>query len=197
MDPTLFALPTAKGFSGEAWLYTPVFEYQPTNPPAPAQWLTLAQEDLGDDFAEFVQTNLVSEDLIAEQLNPTLTQIAAANPMFTGGTSLRIEGDLAGYAMQSRAKLPQAAEPALTNTVVRLAVDGSGRTVSAALLSACGTPRLDLEALEYARAAYFRRPAASEAAAEPGLAFGAIVFQWWRADGEKPGSAGASVVSPK
>ena len=113
--------------------------------------------------------------------------------MFAAGTTLRIEGELANLRLLKSVNLPEAPEATLTNTVVRMSVDSTGRTISAALLSSCGTARLDQEALEYARRARFAPVPASpaDATASARLAFGTFVFQWWRANWEKLGPATA------
>ena len=73
-DPTLFALASAQGFSGAAWLTLTPFNYSITNAPEPFHWLSLRTEELASDFSEFVQTNLLSEDVIAGPLSPSVAQ---------------------------------------------------------------------------------------------------------------------------
>jgi TonB family protein len=187
-DPTLFALVTAEGFSGPAWLKAPQLDYQPVHPPEPLRWLTLPLEELADDFAEFVQTNLLSEDLVADRLPPALAQPSVPTPVVVASTALKVEGPLRARRRLADRRLPQASEPILTNTVVRVLVDQSGAPVSAALLSSSGATKPDQDALDFARTARF---APANRSAESGLTSGDLVFQWARISWDPKNSTAA------
>jgi TonB family protein len=176
-DPTLFALVSAQGFSRSAWLSLPRFEDPMTNPPEPLHWLSLASEELADDFTEFVQTNLVGEDLIASTPAPTLANPALPTPVVVADTIVRVESGLAGRALLPNLRLPRETEPILTNSVVSVLVDPSGRTMSAALLSTSGVAQADQDALNFAKAARFA-PSTEGGSSISGFAFGTLVFQW-------------------
>src|SRR5690242_3584641 len=53
-DPTLFALPRAQGFSGEAWLNTSPEKFQPDTWSEPYQWLQPSAVEPGADFKSFM-----------------------------------------------------------------------------------------------------------------------------------------------
>jgi hypothetical protein len=180
-DPTLFALVSAEGFSGPAWLTIPDFAYTMSNGPAPLQWLAVRPEELADDLTEFVQTNLLSEDVIAGPITPQVAEPAQRVPVLTAATLLKVEGELADRPLLYNPPLPQLSEPVLTNTTVRLLVDGDGRTVSAALLSPSWVAAADQAALRFARGARFA-PRRSTVEGDPGKKcdFGTFVFQWAR-----------------
>src|SRR5262249_8900936 len=114
----------------------------------------------------------------------------------TASTTLRLEGGLADRKLLSRLDLPPLSpEPILTNTVVRLVVDSSGMTLLAALISSCGIANADQEALNFARRARLAPLPEEDSArrsAEPGgLAFGRMIFQWFRVDWNDPSQATA------
>ena len=71
----------------------------------------------------------------------------------------------------------------LTNTVLRLLVDHTGRTISATLLTSSGLPKADQAALTFAAHAQFeakppeKNSAGDEITSTP--TFGEMVFQWF------------------
>jgi hypothetical protein len=175
-DPTLFALVTPHGFSRSAWLTVQRFSYPMTNSLEPPEWLGPPTDDLVDDFDEFVQTNLISDQTISGRIPPALAQIRLPIPVVLPFTKVRTDGGLTGTVLLSQ-DLPRTSEPILTNTVARLLVDSAGLTVSAVLLSASGVAQADLDALNFAKRARFAR--AIEATNRTSLIFGDLVFQWF------------------
>jgi hypothetical protein len=195
-DPTLFALVSERGFSGAAWLTVPPFDYRMTNAPEPLRWLTIRPEELADDLSEFVQTNLLNEDVIAGALPPRVAEPVVPVPVVVAGTVLRVEGELAGRRLLEGQTIPQLSEaivanPTLaenrSNTVVSVLVDRSGRTVSAALLSLPNVlPAADELALKFAKAARFE-PRRLGAVGAGQFEAGTLVFVWAKVRWEEPG----------
>jgi hypothetical protein len=194
-DPTLFALVSAQGFSRSAWLTLRQFKDPMTTPPEPLHWLSLASDELADDFTEFVQTNLVGEDLMASTPAPTLASPALPTPVVVPDTIVRVESGLAGRAMLPNLRLPRETEAILTNSVVGVFVDASGRTVSAALLSTSGVAQADQDALNFAKAARFA-PSPQAASSQTGFAFGTLVFQWAGVRWAEPGTVTVAAKQP-
>jgi hypothetical protein len=188
-DPTLFALVHSRGFSRTAWLTIPRFQYQVTNQVPPLHWLALPTEELADDFAEFVQTNLVTEDLISSIPTPALSSPTLPTPVVTSDSMVRVESGLSGRTLVAPGALPRQPDPILTNTVVRVLVDPAGLTLSAALLSGSGAAKADQDALNFAKSARF--PLRQGEVNPGGFAFGTLVFRWsgvrWPNGVESPG----------
>lgn len=178
-DPTLFALVTADGFSRSAWLTVTPFSYGLTNLPEPMRWLTLDPDDLASDFAEFVQTNLLAEDVVVNELPATITPPVVRTAAVSSGTVLSVEGGLSDWRWHSPLPLPQFPEPILTNSLVRVLTDGKGQTLSAALLGACGVLAADQAALAYSRTLRFSPRSSSHLLADrPAAESGLLVFRW-------------------
>jgi len=180
-DPTLFALASLQGFSGRAWLTIPTFEYELTNPPAPPQWLTPPVEELADDFNEFVQTNLVPGDATQDRLSPDLMQVHLPGRVVAASTVLRVAGPLGDAQLLPGPPLPKAAATILTNTttVIRVRVDSAGAVLSAALLSSCGIPVTDRDALVFAKSARFARLGSPDSVnGRNAVISGDLHFQW-------------------
>ncbi len=172
-DPTTFALVSEHGFSSAAWLRISRLDYTMTNRSEPVPSLELPADDLAADFGEYVQTNLLSEDVALDQVNPVLANPGPAEPIVVAATTVRLEGALAARPLLPGAKLPKQPEPILTNSVVQVSIRSDGRTVSAALLTSCGVGKADRDALAFAASARFA-PVPGEA----GILFGNLVFQW-------------------
>jgi hypothetical protein len=195
-DPTVFALVTPEGFSRSAWLTIPRRTYEMTNSLEEPHWLGPPTKTLADDFDEFLQTNLVSDELMSARIPPAFSQTRRPLPSIAASTTLRLEGDLAGRKLLSRLDLPRVSpEPILTNTVVRLVVDSGGMTLLAALISSCGEANADQEALTFARRARFaplpEETPTERSSASGRLTFGGMVFQWFKVDWDSPGQATA------
>ena len=181
MDPTIFALPHRRGFSGPGWLLVPPQEFQAyvwSNPPG---WLELPVADLGQAFQQFIQTNSFNTFEVLPQLQPELTWPTLTKtrglPQESG---FRVTGDLAGRRMLTMPVLPPQPNPELlTNSVVQLVVDAAGVPVSLTLLVGSGKKEADQYALAQARAARFQ-PAnpAGKPSALAGLSWGLLIFEW-------------------
>jgi TonB family protein len=200
LDPTIFALVTSQGFSGSAWIGVTPFPYAPTNQSVPFQTLALPVEELAADFAEFVRTNLVADELALDSVPPARSELRLPEPVVIPAATVRVDGELAGRPLLPGAKLSPFGEPILTNltTVVQVLVNRTGQTLSAALLSSCGVSKADQEALRFAATARFA-PAALSADAEvqeEAMVFGTLTFQWAGVRWETPRPVAAQSAAP-
>jgi hypothetical protein len=179
-DPTLFALPHRRGFSGEAWLAIPSMEFQPAAWSEPARYLPLQTNTLGAGF----------KSIVARTAFPTIQTIRMPEPALRAPnvdlslpastrSKLRIEGPLAARRPLVWPELPvQTHVDVLTNTVVQLLVDARGRTVSAVMLRrGSGKKEADDFALGWAKRACFA-PAKTAGDPSVGLTLGTLIFEW-------------------
>ena len=180
-DPTLFALPHRQGFSGEAWLNVPSFEFRPEDWSEPERWLPLDVPNLGSRFASFAETNTAvpfPTIAVTEPETPAAEDFSMAPPPTP--SRVRIEGDLARRRLLAPLQLPWwTNSDLLTNSVVQLVVDARGNGLSAVLLaSGSGLTQADADqkALELARTARFEAVKAQNPAA--GLSLGTLIFEW-------------------
>ena len=185
-DPTLFALATPEGFSSRAWMSVPRFAYRMTNSPEAPEWLNAPTEELGGDFEDFLQTNLVAEQPDAGRLAPRLTPIRLAKPVVIPGAVPKLEGALEKRPLLNHPELIAPAQPILTNTVVQLAVSPAGATWSAVLLSSCGVTAADQEVLGYSKRVRFAPLKNSSGSAGEELQFGTVVVQWFQVRWDEP-----------
>jgi len=183
-DPTLFALPHARGFAAPAWLPVPRVEFAPFKWKENPRFLALPVAQLGATFLQFMHTNTFArfepETLPAPELIlPELT------PLFTPPTrsELSVRGDLAGRRLLNRPELPSwPAADLLTNSVVRAQVDAAGNVHSFTLVTpGSGSKAADQRALELTRLLRFA-PAAQPPVISKDpvgqLTSGALIFEW-------------------
>jgi hypothetical protein len=182
-DPTLFALPHQVGFSGPAWMRIPTVpsrSFELTEEPA---WLALPIQQLG---------NAASPETNQPEL---LTTIASFEPEPTGpepvfATALRQKSDFRlGEGLEHRRlktiiKLPSwPHSDFLTNTVVKLFINGDGLPISTpVLLWSSGLKAADDFALAQASAVRFESilnegPGRSTSPLA-NATWGTIIFQW-------------------
>lgn len=182
-DPTWFVLPHERGFSGEGWMKMQgrrfeSWEWSETN-----IWLELSGEQLGSEFARFIQTNLAPAIQFPSLPKPALT-LPAIGTTFPASTlpALRLEGDLANRRLLSHPELSSKPD-ASTNSVVQLLVDGRGYTFSAVLMPpGSGDKTADEMALKIARSARFEptEPAGPDRPlkSKMPLTLGTMIFEW-------------------
>lgn len=184
LNPTLFALVNANGFSGSAWLKVKRFDYRMTNQPEPLHLLSRTPEELGQDFEEFVQTNVLEEDVVLDIVAPSVTQLPLKTPRVVPAALWTAEGALAERALLSPLLLAAPSAPIMTRTVIHLLVNREGTTLSAALVSSCGVAKADQDALRFATSARFAAapPYPKEGAEGDEHVTGYLVFQWSRCD---------------
>jgi len=183
-DPTLFALPHRQGFSGLAWLKSPALNFGSFAWSEPPRWLRLSTDLLGTAFEPFIATNTFNPLLALSQSEPQLRvpQLSVTRD-FPERSMFRVTGGLSSRRLLSAIDLPNWANPEiLTNSRVRLAVDATGKPVSATLLyPGSGLKDADTSALSQASRARFAPSniAALDAAnAISELTWGEMIFEW-------------------
>jgi len=198
-DPTLLALPSLAGFSGTAWLRFPPLDYQPADWVEPAHWLPLDTPSLAATFSQFIATNVISPQLIADKPLPPLQRYEPNfpnDPLPTQSVA-RIEGELSRRKLVTPMELKSWASPEiLSNTVVQAAVDAGGFTFSATLLSGSGSLNADRHALAEVSNARFRPVPDAVRAGDfsRSMTWGKWVFQWHTLP--VPATNLAAVISP-
>lgn len=181
-DPTLFALPHPRSFSGAAWL-----SFQPdvpklTNWSAPREWLELPTNQLGSALREHLATNpLKASSLLAAMRAPGAVEVRLPGEPLVTNTSFRVEGPLVSRGLMSLPVLPAVSHhDVLRRTVVSVAVDGEGLVETVVLSGESGSPMADARALELARQFQFRplplRNVRERELAPPTI--GRLVFAW-------------------
>jgi TonB family protein len=183
-DPTLFALPHQRGFSGLAWLRVPAAEFHPFIWSDPSRWLEAAAETPGASFRRIMAANRVTPMPGIAQPEPDLRLSRLPRPEVSPGKStLQLGGELAGRRLLTPCELPSfTCADLLTNSIVHLVVDADGRSVSSVLLSRSGKQEADDAALEQARAMRFEplTNPGQDALADPlpGSRWGEAIFTW-------------------
>ena len=183
-NPTLFALPHVRSFSGPAWIQVPLRPAPNFDWTEAPRLMTLPVEQLGNLFAGFIATNLIGFQPGAFRVPPPPTMPPPA-PLegFPTQSTVRIEGNPG-----SRSLLTPLAAPSwpnaelLTPTVVQLLIDSRGWPASIALLSSSGRGDVDQFALQQARTARFeplldREPEQPSLISSP-LSWIQLVFDW-------------------
>lgn len=186
-DPTIFALPHARSFSGRAWQMLPALPYRPFEWSADLEWMPLPASQLGEGLARFLQTNR-SESLRGLEIrDPELIQPELPDTkIFAQKSSVRIDG-----ALRNR-RLLTPLEPAswphsdlLTNTVVDMVVGLDGMPISCELRPpGSGLALADQQALALARGARFESFVTkgprriTNSAPVTSLMRGALIFSW-------------------
>ncbi|HYV26449.1 MAG TPA: energy transducer TonB [Candidatus Eisenbacteria bacterium] len=184
-DPTLFALPGRRGFSGQAWLKFTPLAHRIENWVEPPTWLDLPVGKLGESFSRFITTNAPPSYHIADQPLPTATILDVVVPaaMVETQSVLRIEGSLARRGLLTPLALRSwPHRDLLPNSVVEVIVDAVGLPISARLLAESGRADVDQAALTLAKTARFRplqvreenRPLVNA----PEMTFGKLIFEW-------------------
>lgn len=182
-DPTLFALPHRRGFSGAAWLHAPPLRLPTFEWPDEPRWLALSTIRLGQAFQDHMASNSFVSLPAPDQSRPDLTlPPPVAFQLLPERSTVRVEGALADR-LPSRAfnVSPWPHTDLLAPSVVQVVVDPQGWPVSVGLLSSSGLKAADDQALREARSARFQnRPprAAENGSRHQELAWGKLVFQW-------------------
>ncbi len=186
-DPTLFALPNRRGFSGLAWLSLPGLPSQFFSWSESPEWLSVAAPQFRTVFERVAETNARGLPLIFDRPEPEpMVSGATAQPEISGRAVLRLEGGIAGRTLMTPITLqPQPAADLLTSSEVQVVVDPSGRVVSVpVLLAKSGSADADREALRLAGNARFNSinvggPAKAAAGNAPEkLTWGRMIFEW-------------------
>lgn len=182
MDPTLFAVPHRRGFSGPGWLEVQPRKFEPfvwSNPPG---WLELPLADLGEAFQRFIETNAFDAIHILPHSELELTWPERAETVHLPQASrFRLSGDLAQRRLLTVPRLRSWPSPELlTNSVVQLVVDAAGLPISLTLLAGSGSKDADHYALAQARGSRFEPASAAGTSRGPaGLSWGELIFEWY------------------
>ncbi len=182
-DPLLFSPANPHGFSGPLWLKTPKLEYPLSDWTVPPSLLAIQVQNLGNAFRRFVQTNTTPTFAIADNPTPNVASpelFLSDVPVATQST-LRIEGELTQRPLVAPLTLPGCTNTdILSPTVVQVAVDRDGNTVSVSLLSTSGLKDADKQALELAKAARYQSIRGSGTGQLPvaTLNWGKLIFSW-------------------
>jgi hypothetical protein len=164
-DPTLFALPHYRTFSGAAWLRShniPAQSFEWSDKPG---WF----QPSNDDFLP--GTNSAAAEIEVSELVKTAPPLpprpaVSVAPQFPEKSKLEILGFT--RALVSAPSLPAwSTTNALTNTVVRLMVDANGITRSQTLLVRSGLPEADQFALNTSRNLRFAPVPGASASSNP------------------------------
>jgi hypothetical protein len=184
-DPTLFALPHQQGFSGPAWMKIPAVPTRSFEVAEEPQWLSLPIEQLGKipDVSGKTNQAYVVSALASFEPEPSTPEFVFTT-LFRDKSELLLGEGLARRRLKTVPKLPAwPNSEILTNTVVKLFVNGDGLPASpAVLLSPSGLKAADDYALTKANAARFE-PILNEG---PGrtknplanLTWGTMIFEW-------------------
>jgi len=181
-EPTLFALPHPRGFSGSAWL-----NFRPQVPTlndtsAPPEWLALPLEQLGGVLNAYSATNRPSEEQLLASLRATRTvEVRIPDEPVMTTTTIRVEGPLASRRLLGTPPLPSAAHTdVLRPTVVVVSVNGDGVVETASLAGESGLNTADARAVTLARRVEFEpapiRDARVRTTAPPTI--GRLIFTW-------------------
>lgn len=178
-DPTLFALPHARGFAAAAWEQLPRIEFVPFRWTEPPQVLALPSAHLGSAFIHFAETNVVPPPIL-ETLPPPQPSFGTTSGRLTSlrqYSRLMRGGDLA----QRDWLTPPGAIAVLAgkrppDKQRRAGGGGRGRPGFSAVLlpPGSGSKPADQSALDLARAARFSP--LPENHASPTLGF--LIFEW-------------------
>ena len=181
-DPTLFALPHARGFSGGAWL-----NFQPEIPrlsnwSAPPEWLELPLDQLGNSLHEYVATNRAAEEQLLSSLRaPKMVEVRIPDEPVITNTTVRVEGPLVARKLTGVPALPSATNTdVLRKTIVAVSANGDGVVETASLVGESGSKQADERAVELARRFAFEPAAIRNARAREASAptLGRLVFTW-------------------
>jgi TonB family protein len=177
-DPTLFALPSGRGFAGAGWRRGTEFNYQSRDWTEPLHWLTNQATFPGP--SQFSDAPADGRHAGLEKPGPRVTEATPAPLPMPGKSALRLEGAIARRALRSIPELlPIVHSNLLADTTVRVGVQSDGHVFSAAIARASGLKAADDRALEIARAARFEPvQKAAGTSGPPALSWGELIFRW-------------------
>ena len=181
-DPTLFALPDPRAFSGLAWMTAPALRHQSVDWTEPPQWLALSVNELGWAFREFVRTNVVGPRVLADKPAPQPDKVTVPTLPLPARSSFRLEGDLAKRELLAPLELRSIPhKEILTDTVVQVCVSPLGVPFAPLPLSSSGSPEADRQALELVKSVRFKPLAGGNPTSlrsQAAFTWGKIIFQW-------------------
>ncbi len=180
-DPTLFALPGARGFSGGAWLNAMPSAVTLSNWSEAPNWLPLAVDDLGAALGDFTAASRVSGEALFDGLRaPAPFELRVPEEVISSGSGLVIEGALRDRVLMTMPGIPAVTnQDLLPNTVIELWVGAEGGVESLGLVAECGMPGVDAGAMTAARGMQFEPlPLARRERKASGPTRGRVVFTW-------------------
>jgi TonB family protein len=174
-DPSVFARPSRRGFSADAWLSQPPLAYHPSNRLEAPVWLDLDVSRLGT--VSLPDSGQAAEPLLldlagtgASSLEPL--PVFLPPPILQTQSVLRLSGDLR-LRWTGPVSLPsQPSAQLLTNSVVELAIDPAGKVLAHRLLARSGSAAADEAALAAAKGLRFTP------SPQAGAAWGEAIFEW-------------------
>ncbi len=178
-DPTMFALPHPRGFSGRAWLATPAPEHRLAGWAAPPGWLAANSNRLGQVFTGFAVTNAILIPGLAGKPEPRLAEMKSVPEADRPHSTMQVAGALQGRPLATQLVVPDLPQDdVLRTSVVQVLVNVAGEIFSTTLRSSSGLKTADDRALELSRRVRFQ-PLKAETN-DPGTRFtaGTLIFTW-------------------
>ena len=198
-DPTLFAMPHARGFSGESWRRAAAVTFPAFHWSEPTRPLSLPVARLGEGFHRFMQTNVFASFTLEAKPAPEIQAPDAGEIVEALPAASRLE--IAGGFTSIRLLNPPTLRAwrnseLLTNTVVQALVDADGNVLSASTLPpGSGLPDADRLAFDLTRGFRFGPVAAERWLANPlrEMTRGCLIFHWRT---EPPATTNPPALSP-
>lgn len=178
-DPMLFALVTEHGFSGPVWKQSARFSYALPDWNEPPRWLVPSSGDWGSALGRMLAAERARRREL--YLAPAPLDPPAVGPPtdYDWRSTVELSGELVQRRLVSEIQLPSIAHSEiLSNSVVRVAVNESGTTLSAVLISSSGSKLADDEAMKFAREAKFEPVTGAAGGGAGKLSFGQMIFEW-------------------
>lgn len=181
-DPTLFALPQPRGFSGQAWLHVPKQAHSYHEWTAQPYWLALKTSGLGRDFANYLQNLSPLGESLVDKPEPQLYPVdSGIDDLLSNASQLRVAGGLSTRLILTQPTIPDwPVLEILSPTVLQAAVSADGFVFTAAVVGESGSKAADQKALDLTRGLRFQPlPAgAGKNQASVDAHFGQLIFQW-------------------
>ena len=177
-DPTLFALPSGRGFAGAGWSRGTEFDYPSRDWSEPLHWLTNQAKFPGS--VQFSDASANRRPAGLDKPGPRVTEATPAPLPMPRKSTLRLDGPIAGRGLRSAPDLPSIVHSnLLADTTVRVGVQSDGHVFSAVIARPSGLKAADDQALAIAQAARFEpvQQAAGTSGA-PALSWGELIFRW-------------------
>jgi hypothetical protein len=179
-DPTLFALVSRHGFSGESWRRNIAPVHRLNDWEEPPRWMRPNPAALGSAFVEAVETNDAIGLLVPDKPAARVQFARYSDNFMPRGSTLVIEGQLAARPVLHRPEPPAWPHTELlSSSVVQVAVNAAGHVFSSRLIASCGWPAADDRAIELASKLRFQPlPTPPNPGALPPLTWGRVIINW-------------------
>ncbi len=176
-DPTVFAGPHPRGFAASTWLVLPTIPFPNFRWTDTPRFLDLSSEQLGNSFS--VQPAEPPPPPSHPSLSPAPSfaiLLPPAPPSPPTHSAVCITGSLADWPLaEPLPVLPvRSSREGLTNSIVQVVVDETGRVFSTILLPpGSGSAEADQQAIQIANGTRFIPPSG-----QTSVVVGNLVFQW-------------------